>query len=126
MSARLFSAEEINSGIAVLGKRDDAVFLRERLMRELVAVYGGSMNPGALSHHEGRRSLAADILKLLDLELDNDRPDASRLFSASAARHGGPGSGLARRVPDDPPDGYGRGPRPTRTRSSRNKSSEPA
>lgn len=116
MTGNLTHEEEIATGIALLGKREDACFLREKLTRELVSVYGGGAKPCALSYHEGRRSLAADILKLLDLELDNGRPDASRLISAST-RIGG-SSGLARRVPDEPLDGYGRGPRPSKPRDS--------
>lgn len=105
--------EEIATGIAVLGKLQQAVFLRERLVREVMTVYGSSIELGALSYREGRRSLAADILKLLDLDLDNDRPDASSTNSgrstSSGTRTSGDAGGAARRVPVEPPDGYGRG-----------------
>jgi hypothetical protein len=117
---RRFSSEEIETGIAVLGKREDSCFLREFLMRELFAVCG-STNPCALSMSEGRRSLAAIILRLLDRTLDNDRPDAGRTFGSNSIRAGFQPSGTESRVPAEPPGGYGRGPRPAGSRKPRNK-----
>jgi len=110
-----YTPEEIATGIATLGKRDGAEFLRERLFLELLAVSGSAVDGGALSFREGRRNMAADLLNLLDLPLDNDRPDASNTVGIKPARRP---SGTGRRVPDEPPGGYGRGPRPSGSRKS--------
>ena len=109
--ASRYTAEEIATGVAVLGKRPDAVFLRERLILEVLAVTGPTMEPCALSYREGRRSMAADLLNLLDLDLDDAHRDASHTLRSGGANTARP-SGTGRRVPIEPDAGYGRGPRP--------------
>jgi hypothetical protein len=108
--ASRYTAEEIATGVAVLGKRPDAVFLRERLILEVLAVTGPTMEPCALSYREGRRSMASDLLKLMDLDLDDAHRDASHTIRSGSA--GSRPSGTDRRVPIEPAAGYGRGPRP--------------
>ena|ERR1035437_5219766 len=105
-----YTAEEIATGVAVLGKRPDAVFLRERLILEVMAVTGMSIEGYALSHLAGRRSMASDLLRLLDLEFDDAHRDANNTIRSGST--GSRPSGTDRRVPIDPDAGYGRGPRP--------------
>src|ERR1017187_10379509 len=104
-----YTAEEIATGIVVLGKRPDAVFLHERLILEIQFTSGMGIEGCALSYLAGRRSMAADLLKLLDLDLDDaHRPADHTIRSGGSSRP----SGTARRVPAEPDGGYGRGPRP--------------
>lgn len=116
-----YTPEEIATGVAALGKRDGAEFLRERLLLELLAVSGPQIEACALSFREGRRNMAADLLNLLDLPLDNDRPDASTTVGTRPNRRP---SGTSQRVPDEPPGGYGRGPRPGFSNHIRRKSTD--
>src|ERR1035437_8490077 len=102
--ASRYTAEEIATGVAVLGKRPDAVFLRERLILEVLAVTGPTMEPCALSYREGRRRMAADLLKLLDLDLDDAHRDASHTLRPDSASFRPSGTG--RRVPVEPDGGH--------------------
>lgn len=106
-----FSSEEITAGLAALGRTREAMFLRERLLGEVMAVCGAGVEPCALSFREGRRSLASDLLRALALDLDND--GTNQPVSGRTSGGGDAGRGLERRVPVEPPLGYGSVPRPT-------------
>src|ERR1019366_3784990 len=118
-----YTAEEIATGVAVLGKRPDAVFLHERLILEIQSTTGMGIEGCALSYLAGRRSMAADLLKLLDLDLDDAHRDATSILRSHTA---GRPSGTGRRVPAEPEGGYWRDPGPTGRKSHPGEPTKPS
>jgi hypothetical protein len=98
---------EVREGISRLGKREGNIFLRRWLMKQLMHVTQANANMSAVSHSEGRRSLALELLDMMDFESPDARPDDSHTPVERPRRTSGSVSSLGRRVPIEPEFGYG-------------------
>lgn len=105
------SVDEVRKGVSRLGHREGADMLLAFLRNELERTVGGNIESGAVMHFEGRRSLAHELIELLEAELPSDRSGSTRstIERPGPVRNGR--GGAERRVPVDPPEGWGKGPR---------------
>jgi hypothetical protein len=111
---------------ARLGRMPESAALRQHLVETLLDV-GSASQPGALLEEHGRRRFAQDLLNQLDRDVTHDRTDAAALVRKHAEPVRTARRLAERRVPTEPPDGYGDAagggePRSGRARVSRSRS----
>ena len=71
------SAGDIESAWVTMGTRPEARIAREKLLTILMEVESPLQSDGALRHHEGRRSLARELISLLDKDAPAHDPGSS-------------------------------------------------
>jgi hypothetical protein len=97
---------EMAEAFARLGRMPEAAALRQHLVETLLDVSGNSQ-PGALLEEVGRRRFAQHLLNQLDRDLTHDRTDAAALVRKPSAGVRTASRLGERRVPTEPPDGFG-------------------
>lgn len=113
--------EAMTEGFARLGRMPEVAPLRQLLIETLLDVTGNPQ-PGALLEEHGRRRFAHELLNQLDRDATHDRTDPAALVRKPSAGIRTASRLGERRVPVDPPDGFGVDPdtgRPRRKRSGR-------
>jgi hypothetical protein len=102
----IFSEKEVAEGLARLARAEGAKFLRQRLLEVLQGVSSEATNPSAFVFREGRRSLAADLLRELPFDNADERtssePGPVELAQRAPGRASVERSASRRRVPAEP------------------------